>query len=79
MRKYIFILGCKYDEETNICGLEQAYSTEEYAWTALDDMHDNYNEEGITDYTFANYIISTDKQLENLPNKCWYIRAIELL
>lgn len=78
MKSYIFIIGCKYDQETDCPGLEQAYSSEEYAWIALDIMHKNYDRNGIADYKFSNQIICNQQQWDRLPNKCWYIRVIEL-
>ena len=73
MKKYVFIIGKKIDEDWDLPRLSQCYTTADYAEIALEELRQKHNAEFI-----SNKIISTEQELEELPNDCWYIRAIEV-
>lgn len=72
MKKYVFIIGKKIDSEIDFPRLSQCYSTVELAEIALEELRHKYS----ADY-ISNKIISTEQELDELPDDCWYIRAIE--
>lgn len=73
MKKYVFIIGRKIDDELDLPRLSQCYTTEEYAEAALEDLKEKHP----ASYESGS-IISNEQQLEALPDDCYYIRAMEV-
>lgn len=77
--KNIFIIGKKFCNEEDFPMLEQAYSNLEYAQEALEIVIKELYKKQVRTYYVANKVISTQQEFEDLPDNCFYIRAMELI